>query len=409
MARILSAVGYSVNTEYYINDAGTQIRTFSETLYTLYLRELREEAELPENAYEGDYMVDLAKQACEHFGDELLRTEKKDDAVEEIGEFGLRRMLDLIERDLAAIGVKFDCWFSERSVYATDLWERMLSLLEDGGYTKVQDGAVWFRSSLVDAEESDNVLIRSDGRPGYFASDIAYHYNKFVERGFDWVINIWGADHQGHVPRMKAVMQVLGLDPMRLTIVLYQLVSLMRDGEVVRLSKRKGNYVTLAEIASEIGTDALRYFLLTRTADSQMKIDLDLASKSSSENPVFYIQYAHARAYSILNRAKAIGVQHPALSEMKLSTDIERQLTRQLVVFPEIVEAAAIKLAPHYITEYCLETARLFSQFYEQCPVVSHEENDAELVKVRLQIVRATRAIIAKALGLLGISAPERL
>ncbi|MCI0883651.1 MAG: arginine--tRNA ligase, partial [Chloroflexi bacterium] len=306
LARALAAAGFEVEREYLVNDAGTQTDIFADTLYVRYQRLFGREVEMPEGGYPGEYMIDLANALKDEFGDSLLRPEGEP-RPPEVHERGVALMLENIRQDLDAIGVQYDNWFSERSVYEDGTYDKAMAVLRERGFVSEREGAVWFVSSTL-GEEKDNVLVRSSGAPTYFASDIAYHYNKFVTRGFDRVINIWGADHQGHVPRMKAAVSALGVDADRLDIIIYQLVTLKRGDEVVRLSKRAGEIVTLRSLVDEVGADATRYNFVTRAADSHMEFDIELAKRQSAENPVYYVQYAHARIAGILTQAAERGI-----------------------------------------------------------------------------------------------------
>jgi len=317
-------------------------------------------------------------------------------------------MLASIRSDLELMGVHHDNWFSERSLYEDGYFARIMTILRQGNHLAEREGAVWFKAEELDGDK-DEVVVRSTGEPGYFASDIAYHYNKFVERGFDWVIDIWGADHQGHVPRMKAMMHALTLDPERLTLIIYQLVTLMRGGEIVRLSKRTGDIITMREVLEEVGPDAVRFFLLARAADSQMDFDLDLAKEESTENPVYYVQYSHARIASILRYAEEQGATWQGGDVSLLAHPMEMALIRQMLLLPEIVEQAALKLAPHHLTYYAQDLASAFHSFYRDCRVVSSEPADAEVTKARLKLVKAAQTTIARALRLMGVTAPERM
>jgi arginyl-tRNA synthetase len=304
------------------------------------------------------------------------------------------------------MGITYDRWFSERTLYENGLFAKVLEILRQQGYIAEHDGAVWFTSSDL-GDDKDNVLIRSDGEPGYLASDIAYHYDKFKERSFERVIDVWGADHQGHVPRMKAAMRAIGVDPDSLVIILYQLVTLRRGGEVVRLSKRTGDIITLKDVLEEIGPDAVRFFLLARAADSQMDLDLDLAKEQSSENPVYYVQYAHARIASILRYAQDIDFRDGDVS--LLGHEAELALIRQMLRFPEVVEMAATSLSPHYLTYYAQDLAGAFHPFYKQCRVVSSVPDDMPLNKARLKLVAAAKIVLARVLRLMGVSTPEAM
>ncbi len=407
LANVLSAAGYDVQREYYINDAGTQMELFKETLYARYAQALGRDEPIPERGYRGFYMVEMGRQIAEEFGEKFLKM-PRGEAIKAIGEIGLNKMLRNIKEDLEAMGVRYDNWFSESSLYKSGLFKEVLGLLEERGYVDEREGAVWFTSTEL-GESKDNVIVRSSGEPTYFASDIAYHYEKFMKRGFDWVIDVWGADHQGHVPRMKAVMRALGLDPERLTLIIYQLVTLRRGGEVVRLSKRSGEIITLREVIDEVGSDAVRFFLLARAADSQMDFDLDLAREQSAENPVYYIQYAHARIASILRYAQEQGLDSAGGDVSLLRHPMELSLIRKMLLLPEIVEQVALELAPHHLAYYAQELASAFHLFYRDCRVVSSDPADAELSKARLKLARAAKIVLAKTLHLMGMTAPERM
>jgi arginyl-tRNA synthetase len=279
-----------------------------------------------------------------------------------------------------------------------------MTILREADLLDYRDGAVWFKASAMGAPK-DEVLIRSNGTPGYFASDVAYHYDKFVRRGFERVIDVWGADHQGHVPRMKAMMRGLGLDAERLTIILYQLVTFKRGGEIVRLSKRTGDMITLREVLEEVGADAMRYFLLSRSADSQMDFDIELAKKQSDENPVYYVQYAHARISSILRHAGELDYSQGDVS--LLTSPAELNLIRRMVRLPEVVRVSAAQLSPHHLTYFAYELASAFHAFYRDCRVVSSEPGDEAITRARLKLVSACRTVLARSLGLMGMTAPE--
>jgi arginyl-tRNA synthetase len=301
--------------------------------------------------------------------------------------------------------VDFDVWFSEKDLYQGEQYQKAMSLLQSKGYIARKENAVWFESSAL-GEDKDNVLVRSDGSPTYFASDISYHYNKFLERKFDCVIDIWGADHQGHVPRMKAAAKALGVDPQRLEVVICQLVTLRRGEEVVRLSKRSGDIITLREVIEEVGADACRFAFLSRSADSQMDFDLELAKKQSADNPVYYVQYAHARIASILRLAGQREIDYGQGDVALLTTEPELSLIRKLMLLPEIVEQVVTTLEPHHLPYYAQDLATVFHSFYKQCRVVSQDE---ALTKARLKLVRASQIVLARVLHLMGMTAPESM
>jgi arginyl-tRNA synthetase len=364
---------------------------------------------VPDDGYHGNYMLALARDIVAEQGDRFLSL-PREQAIAALAPIGAGRMIGIIKEDLARMGVQFDCWFLERSLYSGGQYAKIMALLQERGFLEKKDGAIWFTSSTL-GQDKDNVVVRSSGEPGYFASDIAYHYNKFIERGFDWVINIWGADHQGHVPRMKATMQALGLDPARLTLIIMQLVTLKRGGEVVRISKRTGDIITLRDVLDEVGPDAVRFLLISRAADAQMDFDLDLAKAQSEENPVFYVQYAHARIASIQRYAEEqVRTGVAAEGDVSLLTHpAELALIRQMLRLPELVEEAATRLEPHHLPHYAQELAASFHSFYKQCRVVSSDPADAALSAARLRLVQAARIVLANTLYLMGMTAPEQM
>ncbi|MSP23068.1 MAG: arginine--tRNA ligase [Dehalococcoidia bacterium] len=405
LARVFKAHGYDVEQEYYVNDAGTQVGIFGRTLYARYQQLFGREVTVPENGYPGQYVIDLAKDLQAEAGDRYLRPDGED-ADPALGEIGIQRMVDRIRADLELIGVEYDRWFSERSLQVEGgPYDKALGRLRAEGYVVEREGAVWFASSQL-GESKDNVLIRSDGQPTYFATDIAYHYNKFIERGFDRVIDIWGADHQGHVSRVKASVQAVGGDPAKLEVLLYQLVTLKRGGEIVPLSKRAGDIVTLREVVEEVGADATRFFFLATSAGSTVDFDLELAKKQSDENPVYYVQYAHARIAGVLAKAKEQGLTSSGADSSLLTHEAEQTLLRRLLELPETEEKVLTDLAPHHLPHYAQALASAFHVFYTQCRVIT---DDAELTKARLLLLEAARAVLARSLGLMGVSAPEQM
>lgn len=405
LANILEAVGYEVQREYYVNDAGTQIDLFAATLYARYSQALGVDEPLPEGGYQGAYMREMGERLAAEHGSKFLEMDRQE-ALAHFRDLGLEMMLERIREDLEVMGVRYDCWFSERTLYKDGYFDRAMDLLRQGGYLEERDGAVWFKAKDLGADK-DEVVVRSSGLPGYFASDIAYHYEKFLVRGFDRVIDVWGADHQGQVPRLKAAVQALGVDPERLILILYQLVTLKRGGEVLRLSKRTGDMITLREVLDEVGPDATRFFLLARAADSQMDFDLQLAVEQSNENPVYYVQYAHARIASILQYAGDIDWSDGDVS--LLTHPRELALIRQMILLPEIVRLAAEKLEPHHLPHYAQDLASAFHSFYRDCRVVSSDPADAAITKARLKLVQAAKIILARTLNLMGMTAPESM
>ena len=407
LARVLPLAGHQVEREYYVNDAGNQMDSFYRSLYARYLQALDREAEMPASGYVGAYVVDLAQEIIAQEGDRFLAM-PQEEAIQALGEIGLQRVLQMIREDLARVGVEFDVWFSERSLFQNGQYDKALELLRNSGYLAEREGALWFTSTAL-GEEKDNVMVRSSGAPTYFASDAAYHYNKFIERGFQSVVNIWGADHQGHVPRMKAMLSALGVDPERLTILVCQLVTLKRGEEVVRASKRTGEMVTLRELLDEVGPDACRYFFLSRSAESQMEFDLELAVRQSSDNPVYYIQYAHARIASILRLAQEQGIDYDGGDVSLLVDPTELDLIRKMVQLPDVIETISVTLEPQHLPHYALELATAFHWFYQQCRVVSSAPGDAEMTKARLKLVEASQTVLARSLSLMGMTTPEQM
>ncbi len=404
LATVLTAAGYNVEKEHYTNDAGSQIDIFAKSLYARYQQLLNNDAAMPDDGYFGNYMIDLAREINAE-GDDRLRKLPETEATAQIGQLGLEKMINQIKTDLELLGVTFDVWFSERSLYENQQYQTTMSLLRQKGYLAEKEGATWFVSTAL-GEDKDNVVVRGDGSPTYFATDIAYHYNKFAERRFDEVIDIWGADHLGHVSRMKAVVEALGIDPQRLKVIISQLVTLRRGGELVRISKRSGDIITLRELVEEVGADACRFFFLSRSADSQMDFDMELAKKQSADNPVYYVQYAHARIASILQLAREKEIDHTDGDTSLLTTEPELSLIRKMLLLPEYVEIIASTLEPHHLTYYAQDLATVFHSFYKQCRVVS---DDAALTKARLKLVTAAKTVLSRTLNLMGMTTPERM
>ena len=406
VANVLEASGYTVQREYYVNDAGSQMDNFFESLHARYLQALGREADFPTEGYHGAYLVELGQELASQYSEQYADGE---DAARELGEIGMARMIDSIREDLERIDVRFDRWFSERSLFADGTYEKAIDEVRSNGYTAEREGAVWFTGTDL-GDERDSVLVRQTGAPTYFASDIAYHYDKFLGRNFDRVVNVWGADHQGHVPRMKAVVKALDVDPERLQFILVQLVTLKRGDEVVRVSKRTGDIITLEEVISEVGPDACRYFFLARSADSQMDFDLELAKKEAPDNPVYYIQYAFARISSILRNARENGIDPDDASQDAdfdaLTEEAELQLTRAMLRFPEVVELSARNLEPHHLPHYAYELATAFHDFYTKHRVLGEEPH---VTLARLRLTQAAGTVLRNALMLMGMSAPESM
>jgi arginyl-tRNA synthetase len=355
-------------------------------------------------------MIDLAREVMAAHGERFLAL-PEDEAIPDLVEIGLASVLQGIRRSVDRLGIHFDCWFSEQSLYTDGTFERVMAALRDAGLTEFKDGAVWLRTSALGSDR-DEVLIRSDGRPGYYASDVAYHFNKFVLRGFDSVVDVWAVDHQNQARRMPYLMKALGLDPNRLAILLYDLVRLYRAGQEVKLSKRSGEIITVDEVADEVGADAVRFLLLTRSNNSVMDFDLDLAVQQNDENPVYYVQYAHARVASILRMAgdRGFAPESWAKGELALlSHPAELSLVRKIVELPEVLEKAVTGMAPHHLAFYAQELAGVFHLFYRDCRVLSSDPAEKAVSEARLRLVAATKAVFARVLDLMGMTAPESL
>jgi arginyl-tRNA synthetase len=404
LCNVMTASGYSVVKEYYFNDAGSQMDAFRHSLYARYQQALGRDVEMPTEGYLGNYMVDLAAEIIEEEGDRFLKMPEAE-GIDRLGQLGLAKILDSTRQDLKRLRVDFDVWYSEKTLYVNGQFDKVMVLLRQGGYITEREGATWFVSTAL-GEDKDNVVIRSNGSPTYFAADIAYHYNKFIERKFDRVIDIWGADHMGHVSRMKAVAGALGIEPERLQIIVHQMVTLRRGGEIVKLSKRSGDIITLRELIEEVGIDACRFFFLSRTADSQMDFDMELAKKQSADNPVYYVQYAHARIASILRLAREKGADSRDGDVSLLTTEPELILIRKMLLLPEIVETIAQTLEPHHLTYYAQDLATAFHAFYKQCRVVT---DDKAMTGARLKLVKAAKLVLGRTLNLMGMKAPDRM
>lgn len=406
IAAILDFAGYQVSREYYINDAGNQIENFGLSLEARYFQLLGRAGEVPEQGYHGEDIVDTVRGFIRQYGERYLHT-GPDERQRTLVEYALAEKLAAIKTALAGFGVRYDVWFSEQSLHDSGAIRDTLRQLEERGYVYSSDGALWFKAREFGVEK-DEVLVRGNGIPTYYAADIAYHRDKF-RRGFDRVINIWGADHHGHVPRMKAAVAALGHDPDTLEIIIMQLVRLYRGGEMVRMSKRSGQFVTLEELVEEVGKDAARYFFVMRSADSHLDFDLDLARAQSNDNPVYYVQYAHARICSIFRQLAARGMTMPEAGGVDLSRlqeEAELALARKLADFPGEIDAAARDLAPHRLARYVHELAGLLHSFYNAYRVIT---DDTALTNARLVLVGATRTVLANGLRLLGLSAPEQM
>ena len=407
LANALAAAGYDVTREYYVNDAGSQMEAFYRSVWVRYQQALGREAELPDNGYQGDYIADIAADIIQSEGDRYLELNDAA-AIRGIGDVAREQMISVISEDLSAIGVDFDNWFSERQLFQDKDYDRAMERLREGGHLAERSGALWFNSIAL-GDDRDNVVVRSSGEPTYFASDIAYHFNKFDRRGFERVIDIWGADHQGHVPRMKAAVIALGMEPENLTVLISQMVTLKRGDETVRASKRTGDFITLRELVDEVGVDACRYFFLARSPSTQMEFDMELATRESSENPVYYVQYAHARNASILKLAAERNIDYSNGDVTLLDSAYELSLIRTMLRLPELIVQVAENLEPHHLPHYAMELATAFHHFYENCRVVSADAADNDITLARLKLVSAAQVAFRRTLTLMGMSAPDRM
>ncbi len=408
VSNILTASGYKVTREFYINDAGRQMELLGESVFARYRELFGEAADIPEDGYRGEYVTEIASEIKELKGDSLLNAQLSE-ALAFSGEYAREKLLGLIRKDLEDIGVHFDVWYGEKEnirgfgVVPGKLGE-IRKRLADKGALEEKEGALWFAAARY-GDTQDWVLVKSDGSPTYFLADIAYHADK-LERGFESLVNVWGADHHGHVSRLKAALRALGFDDKRLNVVLIQFVRLMRNGEEVSMSKRSGSYVTMRDVVNEVGADVMRFFLLMRSSESHLDFDLDLARKESSENPVYYIQYAYARIKSVFRKAGEEGVKESDSSLNLLSQPEEMDLVKKLLMYPDMVFDAAESLAPHKIAYFLQEVASDFHAYYNKCRIV---DNDRAMSGARLYLVRCVQTVLSNGLKLLGISAPERM
>ena len=404
LAAVLNEAGYVCDKEYYINDAGNQVENLGKSVEARYFELLgRDDYEIPEDGYHGKDIIATAQRLLDEKGESLVDLPEAE-RRELMKNYALKEKVAGIRGSLENFGVVFDNWFSEQSLHDAGSVHEVVDILREKGVVYEKDGAQWLRATDW-GEEKDEVLVRSNGTPTYFAADIAYHRDKF-ERGYKRLINIWGADHHGHVARLKGAMTALGYDGDDITVILMQLVRLYRGGEIVKMSKRSGKYVTLDELIEEVGKEAARFFFIMRSPDSALDFDLDLAKAESSDNPVYYVQYAHARICSILSVA---GVDTPKAADVDLSLlteENERVLIRKLAEWPQEVADAARELAPYHLAYYAKELANAFHSFYNSCKVLT---DDAALRDARLALVDCTRITLRNVLTLLGLSAPERM
>ncbi len=409
LASVLEMAGYDVTREFYINDAGAQIDKFANSLEARYIQALKGEdaIEFSEDWYQGEDIIELTKEFIEINGDKYLEAppQKRRDALVE---FGLGKNIPKLKTDLEAYRINYDVWFKESSIHENGEVKETIELLKKSDLTYEKDGALWFKSTEFGSEK-DDVLIRANGFPTYFAVDIAYHRNKFEKRNFDKVINIWGADHHGHVARMKGAMDAVGCDGSRLEIIIMQLVRLMKNGEAVRMSKRTGKMITLSDLIEEIGIDAARFFFNLRQAGSHLEFDLDLAIAQNNENPVFYVQYAYARISSIIRNLaeEGIEIKDPSNIDLSLLSDpAEIELIEKIISYPNEIYLSSVSMEPSKLTRYALDLSSLFHSFYNSCRVKCDDEN---LIQARLLLCHTTKNVINNVFGILKINAPEKM
>lgn len=405
LSNILAKAGYDVSREYYINDAGNQINNLALSVEARYFQALGMEKDMPEDGYHGADIIGIGKKLAEEFGDKYVNVSEQE-RYDFFREYGLKYEMAKLKQDLEDFRVKFDVWFSETSLYQNGKIDVALNALKENGYIFEQDGATWLRSTDF-GDDKDRVLIKNDGSYTYLLPDIAYHKDK-LERGFEKLINVWGADHHGYIPRMRAAIQALGYNKDALEVEIIQLVHLYKDGEKMKMSKRTGKAVTMRDLVEEVGLDATRYFFAMRSADTHLDFDLDLAVSQSNENPVYYAQYAHARISSILRQGKEQGIELADELDVSLITaEKEFDLLKKLGEFPQAVGEAALKRMPHRITNYIYDLASTFHSFYNAEKVL--DADNLERTKARLALIQATQITLRNALSLIGVSAPEKM
>ena len=406
LARILKKAGYDLKTEYYVNDVGNQMNILGRSTWLRYLELLGNDADFPEDHYRGEYIKDIAQLAIDQHGKKYF-DKPEDECVPFFKELAKDNILEGIKKDLSNFRVTFDNWFSEQSLYKNNSVEGAIEWLRNEGHVYDKDGAVWLKSSAFD-DDKDRVIVKKTGEKTYFCSDIAYHQNK-IKRGFKKLINLMGADHHGYVPRMEAVLQAMGYDKNIFKILLIQFVSLLRGGEKVAMSTRSGEFETLSDVVNEVGVDAARYYFLMRSSDAHLDFDLELAKQETSENPVFYIQYAHARICSIFRGAEEKGIQFPGNGSIDLSLLVEEEefsIIKAILAFPEVVEKSALALEVHRISHYLLDLVSRFHGYYSRHRVIS---DDVPLTLARLYLLDGLRITIRNGFDLMGISVPEKM
>jgi arginyl-tRNA synthetase len=409
LANLLSAVGYDVQREFYINDAGRQVRLLAQSIYARYQQALGNSVAFPEDGYHGEYIAEVAQDFIKVHGTTFLN-KPFDTCAAVFADFGKDAMLADIRKDLEAFGVRFDVWFSEKTLLEDNSVQKSLGELRERGYLYDQDGAQWLRSTAF-GDDKDRVVVKKDGEFTYLASDIAYHRNKLA-RGFKQLVNIWGADHHGYIPRVQAVIQAFGHPKDSLHVLLVQLVSILRHGQPVPMSKRAGTFVTLRDVVQDVGADAARYIFLTRRSDSHLDFDLDIAKEQSRENPVYYVQYAHARIASVFREAETRNIPVPTRDTVNLALldlEEEQNIIKALAKYPEVVEEAALNYEPHRLTFYLQDLAGLLHNYYFKHRIITDDAALAAVMGARLFLMKQVKTVIQSALKILGVTAPERM
>jgi arginyl-tRNA synthetase len=406
LANVLEKAGYEVEREYYINDIGTQMQLLGRSVYCRYLEEWGREVPFPVDGYQGGYIREVACQIKDEEGDRYLDAPERD-AIDLIGEKASQIILGWIKADLERFRVRFHRWYCETDLYKSGSAPRLLEALRKEGFLYEDQGALWFKSTLF-GDEKDRVVIRTNGVTTYFSSDIAYHKDKY-DRGYDLLIDIWGADHHGYIPRIEAAIQALGLDRSLFKVILVQLVNLLRAGKQVSMSTRSGEFTSLREVMDEVGVDACRYFFMLRRADSPLDFDVELAKREGQENPVYYVQYVHARIASIFKKAAEKAVKVPTFEDVDVSLlrlPEEQLLAKRVAIYPEFLEGMALALEPHRLTSYLQDLAGIFHSYYNKHRVISE---DREMTNARFLLVKVIQGVVRSALGLLGIAAPAEM
>jgi arginyl-tRNA synthetase len=406
LCNILAAAGYDVTREYYINDAGNQIHNLALSVEARYFQALGLEKEMPADGYHGQDIIEIGKSLANEYGDKFVHA-PEEERYEFFRTYALNKEMEKLKKDLEDFRVKFDVWYSETSLYKNGKIDKALKALQEKGQIYEKDGAIWLKTEAL-GDDKDRVLRKSDGSYTYFTPDLAYHKDKF-ERGFAKVINIWGADHHGYIPRMKAAMEALGFDRDALEVEIIQMVQLYKNGEKMKMSKRTGKAVTMRELVEEVGLDATRYFFAMRSSDTHLDFDLDLAVSQSNENPVYYVQYAHARICSILRQSEELGISFSAdnIDLSQITEEKEYDVLKKLGEFPQVIIEAAEKRAPHRVTNYIHDLASTFHSFYNAVKVLDQE--NLEQTKARLALVKAVQLTLKNALTLIGVHAPEKM